>query len=137
MSGRYDDIIHLEHHISQNRKRMPILDRAAQFSPFAALTGYDAVIRETGRQTDWQVDLDKDGLELLNERIALLAARQEDEPEVTVVYFVPDERKCGGAYESLTDRVKRVDVHEKAMIMSCGKVVYFSSIREIRGDIFE
>ena len=92
-----DDIIHLPHHVSQNHPQMPLRDRAAQFAPFAALTGYEAAVGETARLTAERRELDAQEAAELNRRLTDLAARLKDRPEVTIEYFVPDERKAGGA----------------------------------------
>ena len=98
MSGQYEDIINLPHHVSATRPQMSMLDRAAQFSPFAALTGYDAAIKETGRLTDEKIEMDEEALNILNMKFQILVDSLDDEPEVTFTYFKPDERKAGGAY---------------------------------------
>ncbi|MGN0978680.1 MAG: hypothetical protein ACI4PH_11545 [Faecousia sp.] len=134
MKGPYDDIIHMPHHVSATRKRMSLLDRAAQFSPFAALTGYDAAIRETGRLTDNAVDLDVDGKAMLNETLQRLFAFQETRPEVTVTYFVPDERKTGGAYATVTGYVKKLDPYSQVLLLTDGTEICFSRILEIEGE---
>lgn len=137
MSGRYDDIIHMPHHVSPTRRRMSMVDRGAQFSPFAALTGYDAAIRETGRLTDRQAILDVDEEAALDEKLRLLHERQEQSPEITVTYFVPDEWKPGGAYRTVTGRVRKVDPYHKAVVLMDGCIVYFSRISQIRGEVFQ
>ena len=93
---QYEDIINLPHHVSTTRPQMPMSDRAAQFSPFAALTGYDAAIKETGRLTDTKIELDDEELHNLNLKFQFLVEHLEDEPEVAVTYFKADERKAGG-----------------------------------------
>ena len=131
MSGKYDDIIDLPHHVSPTRKRMSMTDRAAQFSPFAALTGYEAAITETGRLTDCQIDLDVDGKAMLDEKLRLLAAHLQEQPEVTITYFVPDERKSGGAYVDKTCRVRRIDLRENAVQTAEGTWIPFDRIYDI------
>lgn len=133
MSGPYDDIIHMPHHVSATRPRMSIHDRAAQFSPFAALTGYDASIQEMRRVVDAPVVLDVDGVAMLNEKLQRLSSMLEERPLVTVTYFVPDPRKNGGGYVSLTGYVKRVDSHEKEVLMTDGTVIGFSDILDLEG----
>ena len=103
--GKYDDIINLPHHVSATRPRMSMIDRAAQFSPFAALTGYDAAIKETGRLTDRRIELTEDSRAAMDRKQQLLVENLADHPEVSVTYFVPDERKAGGAYITVTGRV--------------------------------
>lgn len=93
----YEDIINLPHHVSTKRPQMSMLDRAAQFSPFAALTGYDAAIKETGRLTDEKIEMDEASLNMLNMKFQLLVEALGDEHEVSFTYFKPDERKAGGA----------------------------------------
>lgn len=134
MKGPYDDIIHMPHHVSATRKPMSLLDRAAQFSPFAALTGYDAAIRETGRLTDNAVELDTDGKAMLNETLQRLSELQETRPEVTVTYFVPDERKTGGAYTKVTGCVKKLDPNTQILLLTDGTEILFSRILEIAGE---
>ncbi|MCD8005221.1 MAG: hypothetical protein LUE91_06155, partial [Oscillospiraceae bacterium] len=98
MSHDYSDIINLPHHVSATRPHMSMHDRAAQFSPFAALTGYDAAVKETARLTDQRAELDDDMKEKLSERINLLQENLAAAPAVEITYFIPDERKEGGAY---------------------------------------
>lgn len=136
MKGPYDDIIDLPHPVSENRKRMSMLDRAAQFSPFAALTGYDAAIRETGRLTDERIEFDVDGKAMLNDKLRMLAERQTEQPEITVIYFVPDERKHGGAYAEVTDRVRKVDGRRQMLFMVDGKEILFDDVYDIHSAIF-
>ena len=94
----YEDIIGLLHHVSTVHPQMSIYDRAAQFSPFAALTGHEAAIRETARLTEEQAELNEDKKEELNEKLQELMAHAEEHPTVTVTYFKPDDRKEGGKY---------------------------------------
>lgn len=96
MNDRYDDIIHLPHHISKTRPQMSMMDRAAQFSPFAALTGYDAAIKETGRLTDEKIELGEETKAVLDRKQSYLSDMISVQPEITVTYFLPDERKSGG-----------------------------------------
>ena len=131
MSGRYDDIINLPHHVSPTRKRMSMIDRAAQFSPFAALTGYDASIREAGRLTDRQIDFDEDGKLMLDEKLRNLAERIKEQPEVTITYFVPDERKSGGKYVEISGKVRKIDQYEKLILMEDGAQICFEKIHDI------
>lgn len=96
MRGPYDDIIDLPHPMSQKHPRMSMHDRAAQFSPFAALTGHGAAIAETERETAAWTDLEEDEREHLNRQLCILRDRLEERPEVAITYFVPDSRKAGG-----------------------------------------
>lgn len=100
MNNRYDEIINLPHHVSKTRPQMPMSDRAAQFAPFAALTGYDSAIKETGRLTDERIELDEEALTALDMKYQLLMDALNEAPKVTITYFQPDERKAGGKYAS-------------------------------------
>mgnify|MGYP007090497011 CR=1 FL=1 len=117
MKTPYDDIIHLPHHVSRNHPQMPHRDRAAQFAPFAALTGYEASVGETARLTAERRELDAQEAEELNRRLTELAARLPDRPEVTIEYFVPDDRKAGGAYVTVTGRMRHISVAKMTLVM--------------------
>ena len=134
--GKYDDIIHLPHHISDHRAPMSMIDRAAQFSPFAALTGYEAAIAETARLTDRRIELDESRRAELDEQIRMIQEQIHSQPEVTVTYFEPDLRKNGGAYVSVTGKVWKISSYEQAMILLDGSVIPFWEILEIDGSIF-
>lgn len=108
----YEDILHLPHPVSKRRASMSLQDRAAQFSPFAALTGYDAVIAESGRLTQSMAELAGAAVEELNEALRQLAEVIHTQPEVNVTYFAPDSRKAGGNYRTLTGKVRRIDTVE-------------------------
>ena len=97
MTSRYDDIINLPHHVSPTRQRMSMHDRAAQFAPFAALVGYDDAVAETARLTESRPELDEQEQRIINEKLAYIAEHINEHPEVCIKYFVPDERKSGGA----------------------------------------
>lgn len=136
MSGNYDDIINLPHYVSTTRPQMSMLDRAAQFSPFAALTGYDAAIKETGRLTDEKIEMDEEALNILNMKFQILVDSLDDEPEVTFTYFKPDERKAGGTYIEVTGTVKKVDDFERLIVMQNGTKMPMDDVLNIEGDIF-
>ena len=135
MSGQYDDIIHLPHYVSPTRPQMPMHDRAAQFSPFAALTGYDAAIAETGRLTSERIELTEDELDALNVKYQLLIERLDDASEVRITYFQPDIYKSGGAYTSETGIVKKVDTFERLVHMTNGAIIPMDDIYDIVLDI--
>ena len=120
---RYDDIIHLSRPVSKKRSPMSNFDRAAQFSPFAALTGYDAVIAETGRLTDTQIELDEGGKALLDEKLQTVREHLEEHPAVKLTVFCPDSRKSGGAYETITGNVKRIDPVARILVLTGGGVI--------------
>ncbi|MCI5799967.1 YolD-like family protein [bacterium] len=127
----YDDIIHLPHHVSQNHPQMSMHDRAAQFAPFAALTGYEAAVGETARLTSERRELDPQEAEELNRRLTDLAARLPDHPEVTVEFFVPDDRKAGGAYVTVTGRVRHISVPEKTLVLEDGAVISLEDVDSV------
>jgi len=133
MKTPYDDIIHLPHHVSRNHPQMPMLDRAAQFAPFAALTGYEAAVGETARLTAERRELDPQEAAELNHRLTDLAARLKDRPEVTIEYFVPDDRKAGGAYVTITGRVRHISVSERLLVMEDGTVIPLDDIVSLTG----
>ena len=129
--GNYDDIIHLPHHVSTKHPQMPALDRAAQFSPFAALTGHGAAIAETGRLTDTRHELDEDRKEELDQKLQTIRNHISQEPEIAVTYFVPDIQKEGGSYLHVTGAVRKfVDIEHK-LILKDGAVIPINDIIEI------
>lgn len=120
---RYDDIIHLSRPVSKKRSPMSNFDRAAQFSPFAALTGYDAVIAETGRLTDTRIELDEGGKALLDEKLQTIREHLAQQPKVKLTVFCPDSRKSGGAYETVTGNVKKIDPVARILVLTGGEVI--------------
>ena len=128
LSHEYDDIIHLPHHVSADRPHMPMIDRAAQFSPFAALTGYDAAIVETARLMDTKRDLSEEQKEIISKQLHVLKSRLKTDPTVTITYFVPDSRKAGGTYRSVTGAAKKVDEYLGILEMSNGITIPFDDI---------
>lgn len=118
MRGPYDDIIDLPHPMSQKHPRMSMHDRAAQFSPFAALTGHGAAIAETERETAAWTDLEEDEREHLNRQLCILRDRLEERPEVAITYFVPDSRKAGGAYVTIRSVARKMDLTEQVIQMA-------------------
>lgn len=127
----YSDIIDLPHHVSNRHPHMSIHDRAAQFAPFAALTGHGAAIRETARLTDEKLEQDEDMREELDRRLGNLLGR-DDRPEVEIEYFVPDEKKQGGRYVTVCGRIKRVDAQSRAIVMEDGETVCADDIWNIK-----
>ena len=136
MNGPYDDIIHLPHPVSKKHPPMSAIDRAAQFSPFAALTGYDAAVKETARLTDARLELDEYEIAALNDRLQVISARLAERPKVSITYFLPDSKKAGGAYVTVTGWVKKINANERAAIMEDGTRIPIEDIIEIKGDIF-
>ena len=133
----YDDIIHLPHHVSKTRPQMSMEDRAAQFSPFAALTGYDAAILETGRLTEDKLELGEEIRAILDRKQKYLAEIIASRPEVTVTYFVPDEKKSGGAYSTVTGFLKRIDEYERELVLTNGRKIQLAAVFDIESAEFE
>jgi len=141
----YADIIHLPHHKATNRPHMSLYDRAAQFSPFAALTGFDGVIAETARLTDRKVELSESEKILLDQKLTLIddVIQDKHHPEITVVYFVPDYLKEGGEYEEYTGQVRKIDPIERTVVFlaangrSAGKKVLIDDVMEIHGKLVD
>ena len=136
MNGKYDEIMELPHHVSKTRPQMPMSDRAAQFAPFAALTGYDSAIKETGRLTDERIELDEEALTALDMRYQLLIDTLDEEPEVEITYFKPDEHKAGGSYVTATGTVKKVDDFERRITMQNGTKIPMDDVLNIDGELF-
>ncbi len=128
ISHEYDDIINLPHHVSSVQPHMPMIDRAAQFAPFAALTGYDAAIVETARLTDAKRELSEEQKEAIGKQLFALRARLKTDPHVSVTYFVPDSRKAGGAYKTITGTARKVDEPLGVLEMQSGITIPFDDI---------
>ncbi len=133
---KYDDIINLPHPTSKNHPRMPLYDRAAQFCPFAALTGYDAAIKETARLTDEKKELDEDTISHLNERLNIIRENIGSNQPITITYFVPDREKTGGTYVSYSGVVKRIDEYERTIIMTDKRIIPIEQISDIESEFF-
>ena len=136
MKDQYDDIINLPHHVSKTRPQMSMVDRAAQFSPFAALTGYDAAIKETGRLTDEKVNLSEEEKEALDRKQQILMERLGDHPALTVAYFVPDAKKSGGAYVTKDGNLKKIDGFERWMMLTDGTKIPLDDVADIESELF-
>ena len=141
----YADIIHLPHHKAVNRPHMSLYDRAAQFSPFAALTGFDGVIAETARLTDRKIELSESEKILLDQKLTLIDDVIQDghQPEIRVVFFVADLLKDGGEYQEYTGKVRKVDAVERTIVFlaangrSAGKKVLIDDVMEIHGELVD
>ena len=132
----YSKIISLPHHQSATRKRMSNYDRAAQFAPFAALTGHDEAIKETARLTDDYMEMGEDRLGELSAKIQLLIDKLSEQPEITVVYFIPDERKSGGSYAEKTGVVRIIDEYERKLVFYDGDKILIDRVADFKGEIF-
>lgn len=137
MKNSYDDIINLPRPVSKTRPKMPLADRAAQFSAFAALTGHSAAIEETARLTDRRIELDETVKLALSDKLKIIAERISERPEIQITYFQPDERKTGGAYLTASGTAKKIDEYERVVLMSDGTVIPIDEIIRIDGQIFE
>lgn len=134
MSGNYDNIINLPHHVSPTRTPMPMEDRAAQFSPFAALTGYDDAVRETARLTGRRIELDEYEKAAVNEKLLYLSRHIRELPRACITYFVPDEKKSGGRYETKSGRVKKLDEYNGQLLMEDQTLIPVKEVLEILVD---
>ena len=134
-NSRYSDILNLPRPVSPTRRPMPALERAAQFSPFAALTGYDAAIAESSRTTEQKAELGEWELKELDEKLRLLIAAP-NHPPITVTYFQPDLRKRGGAYVTLTEKLKKIRLTERELTLESGTVISLDAISALSGSIF-
>lgn len=127
----YEDILYLPHHQSPKREHMSLRDRAAQFAPFAALTGYEDAIEETGRLTEEEILLDETAVDRINEQLQYLAAHMDEGIRVSVTYFRPDDRKSGGAYLTDIGVIKKIDQDRQTLLMESGVTIAMGQIREL------
>lgn len=133
----YDDIINLEHPEPKNRPRLSMRQRAAQFSPFAALSGHGAAVKEAGRLTEEKIELDERKKTELDEKLSIIMKHLQERPEVEITYFVPDQRKEGGEYVTVRERVKKIDLYEKRLVLFDGTRIDLDQVYEIEGKILE
>ena len=131
MVGAYDDIINLPHHVSDRHPHMPIRDRAAQFSPFAALTGYEREVKEAARLTEKRIELSSEQKEILNEQLRLLEDGALQGTVASFTFFKPDDRKDGGAYVTVAGRIKKIDLVERNIILLDGTIVPIDALYQI------
>ena len=132
MKDDYRELLQLPHHRSQTHSPMPRRDRAAQFAPFAALTGFDAQLRETERQTQAQAEPNEDALQELDQSLHTLFACVHTQPAVQVRWFVPDAKKSGGAYKAAAGRVLQLDRNRSLLVLDSGPVIALGAIAELR-----
>ena len=131
MTGPYDDIIDLPRPVSRKHPPMPMMKRAAQFLPFAALTGFEGEIAEAARLTETAPELSEDALAALDEQLSLLRQLLPDQPRVTVTRFLPDERKAGGHFETLTGRGRRLDEAGRTLRFTDGTTIDLDTVVEL------
>ncbi len=136
MKTPYDDIIDLPHHVSKRHPQMSLYNRAAQFAPFAALTGHDAAVEETARLTDEQRDLSQSVRDELNRKMNWLLQR-DDNPAIEITYFLPDKRKRGGRYCTVTGTIKKVDDVEGKIVLADGTAIPLDAVSDMKGEVFE
>lgn len=136
MDNKYNDIINLPHYRSKKRQPMALHDRAAQFSPFSALTGHDEAIKETARLTDKKAELSETTKTILNEKFNFIFEHIYDQPEITVTYFIPDSLKSGGMYVDFTGCVKKYDYYNRILHFTDNTEIKIDDISEIEGSIF-
>ena len=135
-NSKYDDIIMLPHHVSKKHPQMSLLNRAAQFSPFAALTGHDAAIQETQRLTDSFIEIGGSREIKLNEQLLLIRHNLDKRPELKITYFQPDERKSGGSYITVCGRIKKIDEYNHQIVFVDGTVLPIAHIFSMQGELF-
>lgn len=142
----YADIIDLPHWQSPTRPRMSLYDRAAQFAPFAALTGYEDMVNEEARVVDEKIELGEKDRELLNQKLNLItdAVESGDRPTVTITYFTPDPLKAGGKYKAVTEKIKQIDAVRRCLILEktvgvagIHDEIQFEDILELRGKLMD
>ena len=134
MTGSYTDILNLPHPTSKKHPRMTRTARAAQFAPFAALTGYNEAIKETSRLTDEQLDLDDTEKDQLNEKLQLLRQNLPRQLPITITFFIPDTKKAGGSYQTITGPVKKIQEYERRLIMTDGTIIPIDAIIGLYGE---
>ncbi len=137
MKSSYEDILYRPRPVSRVHPPMPRQERAAQFAPFAALTGYGAVIRETERFTEERPELSDSGQEELEWKLGFLESWAKEEPEVTVTYFLPDPRKPGGSRMRLSGRWKRLDEQQRVLVLQDGTRIPVEDLLELESPLLE
>jgi len=137
MTDQYDDIINMPHHVSSTRPRMSAIDRAAQFSPFAALTGYDVSIKESARLTGERLELDDSQKEDIGDKLRFVTEQLDADTEIRITYFLPDARKAGGEYVTVSGAVKKIDEYERMIILIDGKQIPIDEVIDVDCDVFE
>ena len=133
---KYDDMIGLGHHISRTHPPMARIKRAAQFASFDALTGFGAAIHEAGRETEEKKELSEDEIDMINARLAVIEQHIKEQPSIAVTYFLPDDKKAGGRYVTVSGKVKKLDGMKCAIIMTNGTKIPIGDVQYIDGDMF-
>lgn len=133
----YEDILYLEPHVSKKHPRPTMMDRAARFAPFAAITGYEEMVLEEARETTRKINLDEGELERLNEKLNIIKENINEEPIVKIIHFKPDEKKSGGKYESVTGKIIKIDEYKQCIYMIDGTNINMENIFEIESEILK
>ncbi len=133
----YDDIINLPRHVSKTHPHMSLADRAAQFSPFAALTGYEEAIKEAGRIVDEKIELSEEEKEEINRQLNYLNEHKKDNILITITFFLKDMKKSGGSYRQITSNLKRLDEIEKTILLADNTILRIDDIRKIQSPLFD
>lgn len=136
-NGEYDDIIGRQRPLYEKRAKMPMRDRAAQFAPFAALTGFDSKISETARLTDKKPKLSEEDIDRLNGKVRIILENIGSKPEIEVIYFVKDLLKSGGSIESCKGRIRKIDLTNRIFIFEDCKIIPADDIIDIRSALFD
>ena len=129
--GKYDDIINMSHHISKKHPRMSLENRSAQFAPFAALTGYEDEVEETARITDKRIEITDEIKSKINMKLQIIQETIKTKPKVTIKYFIPDNKKEGGSYKTVTSNVLKIDQYKKLVVLKDNTKIFISDIINI------
>lgn len=132
----YSDIINLSRPVSK-RPKMTLEQRSAQFAPFAALTGYEGQVKETARLTDKRIEINEELKLLLNLKLQLIQEKIKEQPEITITYFIPDNKKEGGMYTTITNSVKKIDMYKNEIVLIDGTTIAINEIIDINGEIYQ
>ena len=132
----YEDIINLPRPVSKKHPQPPLSERAARFAPFAAITGYEEMLLEEARITEEKIELDECALILIDKKLNIIQKHLSQSPEITVTYFVPDKKKTGGAYHTITGIVKRIDPYQKILILEKDEKIQIEKIYDLKSDLF-
>ena len=134
---KYDDIINLPHHISKKHPQMSLYARSAQFAPFAALTGYEDAVKETARETCNRIEIEDELKSILDSKLQIILEQIKNKPEISVTYFIPDSKKEGGKYVTITGLVKKVDLYNQYVYLADNTEIPINEIIDISGEIFK
>ena len=132
----YSDIINLSRPVSK-RPRMSLEQRSAQFAPFAALTGYEGQVKETARLTNKKIEINEELKEILNKKIQLIQEKIKEQPQIEITYFIPDSKKEGGKYKTVTNSVKKIDTYKNEIILIDGTTIAIDEIIDINSEIYQ